>query len=51
MTTANVIVVNSPGNANLRQVTVTATTNVPAWFMRFLGFTSTALIGQRPGVA
>ena len=43
MTTANVIVVNSPGNANLRQVTVTATTNVPAWFMRFLGFTSTAL--------
>lgn len=43
MSTANVIVINSPGNANLRQVTVTATTNVPAWFMRFLGFTSTAL--------
>ncbi len=43
MTTANVIVVDSPGNANLRQVTVTATTNVPAWFMRFVGFTSTAL--------
>jgi Flp pilus assembly protein TadG len=43
MTTGNVIVVNSPGNANLRQVTVTATTNVPAWFMRFVGFTSTAL--------
>jgi Flp pilus assembly protein TadG len=43
MTTANVIVVNSPGNANLRQVTVTASTNVPAWFMRFVGFTSTAL--------
>jgi Flp pilus assembly protein TadG len=43
MTTADVIVVNSPGNADLRQVTVTATTNVPAWFMRFLGFTSTSL--------
>jgi Flp pilus assembly protein TadG len=43
MTTGNVIVVNSPGNANLRQVTVTATTNVPAWFMRFVGFTSTSL--------
>src|ERR1700733_11526422 len=43
LTTANVIVVNSPGNANLRQVTVTASTNVPAWFMRFVGFTSTAL--------
>src|ERR1700733_4978085 len=43
MTTANVIVVNSPSSANLRQVTVTATTNVPAWFMRYLGFSYTAL--------
>src|ERR1700727_1122955 len=43
MTTANVIVINSPSNANLRQVTVTATTNVPAWFMRYVGFTSTLL--------
>ena len=39
----NVIVINSPSNANLRQVTVTATTNVPAWFMRYVGFTSTLL--------
>jgi len=43
MSTANVIVINSPSNANLRQVTVTATTNVPAWFMRYVGFTSTLL--------
>jgi len=43
MTTANVTVVNSPNQANLRQVTVTASTNVPAWFMKYLGFTNTAL--------
>ncbi len=43
MSIANVIVVNSPSNANLRQVTVTATTNVPAWFMRYFGFASTLL--------
>jgi Flp pilus assembly protein TadG len=43
MSIANVIVINSPSNANLRQVTVTATTNVPAWFMRYFGFTSTLL--------
>jgi len=43
MNTGTVVVVNSPSNANLRQVTVTASTNVPAWFMRFLGFTNTAL--------
>jgi len=43
MSTGTVTVVNSPSNANLRQVTVTASTNVPAWFMRYIGFTSTAL--------
>jgi Flp pilus assembly protein TadG len=43
MTTANVTVVDSPSNANLRQVTVTATTNVPTWFMKLLGFNSTVL--------
>ena len=37
MTTANVIVINSPSNANLRQVTVTASTSVPTWFMKYLG--------------
>src|ERR1700683_3747681 len=43
MTTANVTVVDSPNNANLRQVTVTASTSVPAWFMRYLGFSATKL--------
>jgi Flp pilus assembly protein TadG len=43
MSTANVSVVDSPSAANLRQVTVTASTSVPAWFMRFVGFNSTAL--------
>src|SRR5580700_1232029 len=43
MNTGTVTVLNSPSNANLRQVTVTATTNVPAWFMRYVGFTSTTL--------
>jgi Flp pilus assembly protein TadG len=43
MNTGTVTVVNSPSQANLRQVTVTATTNVPAWFMRYVGFTSTTL--------
>lgn len=43
MNTGTVTVVNSPNNANLRQVTVTATTNVPTWFMRWLGFTNTPL--------
>ena len=48
MTTANVSVVNSPNQANLRQVTVTASTNVPTWFMKYLGFnlTSLTLTGQ-----
>jgi Flp pilus assembly protein TadG len=43
MTTANVTVVDSPSNANLRQVTVTASTSVPAWFMRYVGFSATKL--------
>jgi Flp pilus assembly protein TadG len=43
MTTANVTVANSPGNANLRQVTVTAQTSVPTWFMKYLGFNATNL--------
>lgn len=43
MNTGTVTVANSPNNANLRQVTVTASTNVPAWFMKWLGFTSTGL--------
>lgn len=43
MNTGTVTVVNSPSNANLREVTVTATTNVPTWFMRWLGFTNTPL--------
>ena len=43
MNTGTVTVVNSPSNANLRQVTVTATTDVPTWFMRWLGFTNTPL--------
>ncbi len=43
MTTANVIVINSPSNANLRQVTVTASTRVPTWFMKYLGFSGTNL--------
>src|ERR1700691_1140746 len=43
MTTANVTVVNSPNNANLRQVTVTASTSVPTWFMKYLGFSATNL--------
>jgi Flp pilus assembly protein TadG len=43
MSTSNVTVVDSPNQANLRQVTVTASTNVPAWFMKYVGFTNTAL--------
>jgi Flp pilus assembly protein TadG len=49
MNTGTVTVVNSPNQANLRQVTVTASTNVPAWFMKFLGFnsgTTLSLTGQ-----
>src|SRR6202050_4662986 len=43
MTTANVTVVDSPSQANLRQVTVTAATAVPTWFMKYLGFSMTNL--------
>jgi Flp pilus assembly protein TadG len=46
MNTGTVTVTNSPNNADLRQVTVTASTNVPAWFMKWLGFGSTALTVQ-----
>jgi Flp pilus assembly protein TadG len=46
MTTANVTVVDSPSNANLRQVTVTASTSVPTWFMKYLGFSATTLTGS-----
>jgi Flp pilus assembly protein TadG len=46
MSTANVTVVDSPNNANLRQVTVTAQTNVPAWFMKWVGFNFTTLTVQ-----
>ena len=43
MNSSTVTVQDAPGQANLRQVTVTATTNVPAWFMRWLGFNNTSL--------
>lgn len=43
MNTGTVTVVDSPNQANLRQVTVTATTTVPAWFMQWLGFSGTTL--------
>jgi Flp pilus assembly protein TadG len=43
MNTGTVTVVDSPNQADLRQVTVTASTNVPAWFMQWLGFRGTAL--------
>jgi Flp pilus assembly protein TadG len=42
-TAAHVTVVDSPSNANLRQVTVTASTSVPTWFMKYLGFGFTNL--------
>jgi Flp pilus assembly protein TadG len=43
MNTSSVTVVDSPNNANLRQVTVTATSTVPTWFARWMGFTGTNL--------
>ena len=43
MNTGTVTVQDSPNQANLRLVTVTASTNVPAWFMQWLGFRGTAL--------
>jgi Flp pilus assembly protein TadG len=42
-TPTHVTVVDSPSNANLRQVTVTASTSVPTWFMKYLGFNFTNL--------
>jgi Flp pilus assembly protein TadG len=42
-TSAHVTVVDSPSNANLRLVTVTASTVVPTWFMKYLGFNFTNL--------
>ncbi len=43
MTSANVTVVDDANNAHQRDVTVTATTNVPTYFMRFLNFNSNTL--------
>ncbi len=43
MTTANVTVTDAAAPAHLRQVQVTAQTNVPAWFMQWLGFKFTTL--------
>jgi Flp pilus assembly protein TadG len=45
-TNLTVTVANSTSNAYLRQVTITATTNVPAWFMQLLGFLNTTLTVQ-----
>lgn len=45
-TSITVVVANSASNAYLRQVTITATTRVPAWFMQFLGFMNTSLSVQ-----
>ena len=43
MNTSTVVVTDATAPAYLRQVTVTATTNVPAWFMQWLGFKFTTL--------
>jgi Flp pilus assembly protein TadG len=43
MTTANVTVTDAAAPSHLRQVQVTAQTNVPAWFMQWLGFKFTTL--------
>lgn len=45
-TTVTVGVTSPANNPYLRQVTVTGTTNVPAWFMQYLGFMKTALTVQ-----
>ena len=42
MNTGTVLVQDDPNNPNLRNVTVTATTTVPTWFMRFFNVPSTA---------
>ena len=43
MDSASVQVFDSPANPNLRNVTVTATTTVPTYFMRWLNFNSTVI--------
>ena len=43
MSTGTVTVADDPNNAHLRDVTVSATTNVSTFFMRWLGFTSTTI--------
>lgn len=43
MTSSNVTVADDANNAHQRDVTVTATTNVPTYFMRFLHFNSNTL--------
>jgi Flp pilus assembly protein TadG len=43
MSTANVSVFNDPNNPNLQHVTMTATTQVDAFFMRWFGYTSTTV--------
>ena len=43
MNTSTVTVTDDPNNAHLRDVQVTATTNVSTVFMRWLGFTSTTV--------
>lgn len=41
MTQSSVQVFNDPNNASLRNVTVTASTSVPTWFMKFFNVTAT----------
>ena len=43
MSTANVNVFDDPNNAHVRNVTVSATTSVPTWFMKFFNIASTTL--------
>lgn len=43
MSQSTVNVFDDPNNPNLRNVTITATTTVPTYFMRFLNFTSTTI--------
>ncbi len=43
MSTSSVSVFDDPNNTSLRNVTVTASTAVPTWFMRFLNVTSNTL--------
>ena len=43
MATSNVQVFDDPNNSHVRNVTVTATTSVPTWFMKFFNVASTTL--------